>query len=507
MDRWESQIIICDGGLDLSVDALTQGTQLPGSARVLQNYEAALEGGYRRISGFTKVDSNTVTGDSNAPILACFASGGGGFYAVRVNSGDYQVHESTGSGWSQVSSTARNGAVTKARFIEYSLNERVILLTDGANPAWKYNFSSETTINGTGAPTDPTFAAFWKNRLCLIEDDQLYLSAPNDDTVFSGSGAIQINVGDQTVGLKTFRDQLYVFCENRIYKLVGNTSLDFVLQPVTESIGCIDGDTIQEVGGDLIFLAPDGLRSIAGTENIGDVDIALLSRKIQPLVRDLLNRTTITTYSSLPVRKKSQYRLLINDSSINGEVAEGFIGKIDNALQGGLEYQWSTTSGIHAYSAASNYDNGVEVALFGHPTDGYVYQLESGNDFDSTNIQAVYTAPQLTFEDATLRKVLQKATVYTQAEGDSEIQLAVRFDFEDPDVQQPASVTLDTSGSFSKYGTAVYGTDAYSGVEFPVFKKNLIGGGFTAAFRYSSDGGAPHRIDSYQIEFAKKGRR
>ena len=37
----------------------------------------------------------------------------------------------------------------------------------------------------------------------------------------------------------------------------------------TENIGCVDGNTIQEIGGDLVFLAPDGLRTVAGTARIG----------------------------------------------------------------------------------------------------------------------------------------------------------------------------------------------------------------------------------------------
>ena len=125
------------------------------------------------------------------------------------------------------------------------------MLTDGANPAWKYNNSTETLLNSTGAPTAPTFGAYWKARLVLSQDQDIYISTPNDDTVFAGGGAIQINVGDEITGLKVFRDSLFVFCENSIFKLVGNSSADFEIQPVTTSIGCLAGDTIVEVGGDL----------------------------------------------------------------------------------------------------------------------------------------------------------------------------------------------------------------------------------------------------------------
>jgi hypothetical protein len=39
--------------------------------------------------------------------------------------------------------------------------------------------------------------------------------------------------------------------------------------------------------GDIIFLGPDGLRTVAGTERIGDVELGTLSRPVQPLLKIL----------------------------------------------------------------------------------------------------------------------------------------------------------------------------------------------------------------------------
>jgi hypothetical protein len=173
----------------------------------------------------------------------------------------------------------------------------------------------------------------------------------------------------------------------------------------------------------------------------------------------------------------------------------------------GLEYAWSTIVGMRPYCADSFYDSNTERAVFGHASNGYVYLMESGSTFDGTAIEAVYKSPFLGFKDSSLRKVMQKATIYTQFEGSNQINLSLLFDFENPGILQPLSVPLITSGSFPTYGSAVYGTDTYGGVEFPVFKQNLIGSGFTTSFLFSSSGGAAYRIDSYQIVYAQKGRR
>ena len=86
--------------------------------------------------------------------------------------------------------------------------------------------------------------------------EELVFSAPFDEDDFtSGNGAGSIRVDDTITGIKVFRDSLFIFCENRIFKLVGNTSSDFQMIPVTRNIGCLNGDTIQEFAGDLIFLA------------------------------------------------------------------------------------------------------------------------------------------------------------------------------------------------------------------------------------------------------------
>ena len=48
------------GGLITNMSPLQQGLQMPGSARILRNFEPSIEGGYRRIEGFDKFDSNII---------------------------------------------------------------------------------------------------------------------------------------------------------------------------------------------------------------------------------------------------------------------------------------------------------------------------------------------------------------------------------------------------------------------------------------------------------------
>ncbi len=502
-----SQVISCQGGLVESEDVLRQGTELIGTATNLINMEPSLEGGYKRVLGYDKFDSNAVPG--TGPILGVGVALSGVF-AVRKVSTDNQIFYSTGSGWSAALNTAaRTGSVSKARFLSFAFSEPAIIQTDGVNPAWYYNGTTDTLINGTGAPTAPKYALYFKGRVLLApasNTSSVAISAPNAVTDFDGAnGALEINVGDEVVGVASFRDIPYIFCKNSIFKLVGSTTADFQILEVSKNIGCVDGDTIQEVAGDLIFLAPDGFRSVAGTERIGDVELGLFSQQIQPSVRDLVTTYGAGKWCSVYVRKKNQYRALPLDTSAGDDDAEGLLGTYkDNG------YEWAKLKGFPAYVADAAYDGTNECVVFGHYSDGYVYEMEEGNDRDGSAITFNYWTPHLTFGDAEIRKVFHEATMYFKGSGASDVNLDLILDLADPDVLQPATIPFTIDASSVVWGSFVWGASNWTAAApNPKVKELLVGSGFTGQFRFSGShtGKAPFRIDNMQIEVAAKGRR
>ena len=84
----------CTGGLVVNQDPLTQGGQLSGSALRLINYEPALNGGYRRISGY-KNSYGELTGLANSPVLGVHVSADinqGIFGCRKPTSGNNYLH-------------------------------------------------------------------------------------------------------------------------------------------------------------------------------------------------------------------------------------------------------------------------------------------------------------------------------------------------------------------------------------------------------------------------------
>lgn len=402
--------------------------------------------------------------------------------------------------------SAKRDASAKCRFARYNFDgTEKIVMVNGTNAPAIYDDATFTSLDN--APTDVVGANHvvnFKNQLFFSKDSNLSFTAPFTDNDFTAaSGAGTINVGSAITGLIIFREQLIIFSERRISRLVGSTIADFQLQPVTMDTGCIEEDTIQEVGGDIIFLGPDGLRSLATTDKFGDFSIGVISKPVQTETNKLVSQNT--SFASVVIREKSQYRIFGYNANITTDSARGIL-----ATQTEQGIQWAELRGIRAYVADSNYNASTEVVVFGHD-DGYVYQMESGNSFDGANITASFATPFIPVNDPRVRKTFYKMFLYTDPQGSFTADLALKYDFEESDVIQPATITFDNTagaGSLAFYGDALYGTGEYGGTIQRLFDSQLIGSGFVVSLVFSSEStNPPYSLDALTFEYGTYGRR
>ena len=61
---WQTFPVEFKGGLISNLSPLQHGTQAVGSASILQNYEPSLQGGYAKLRGYSKFNSNKRGGPS-----------------------------------------------------------------------------------------------------------------------------------------------------------------------------------------------------------------------------------------------------------------------------------------------------------------------------------------------------------------------------------------------------------------------------------------------------------
>jgi len=405
-------------------------------------------------------------------------------------------------------STSRDGA-TKTRFARYNFTgTEKIAIVDGANVPALYDNTTFTALNDAPSDVDgANFVVNFKNQLFFGKSNLLTFTAPYTDNDFtSAAGSGTISLGAIITGLFVFRQQLIIFTDSSIFQLTGNTSADFQLQPITADIGCIDTDTIQEIGGDVMFLAPDGLRLLSGTERIGDFGLAVVSKLIQKETTDFINSNT--SFASIVIRSKSQYRILGYNTNITQENSQGIIGTQFSG-QGGEIISWAELRGIKAYVADSRLYQNAETIVFGND-DGYLYKMEDGNSFDSLNIETTFATPFLPINDPRVRKTFYKAFLYTDPQGSVSFNMSLKLDFDQLNSIQPARINFDSdTGTVAFYGSATYGSSAvFSNKLLTLFETQLIGSGFTGSIQFESDStDPPFSLDAITLEFDTNTRR
>ena len=534
MARSQPYTVACNGGLVKSVNSIDL-LKTPGVAKTLQNFEVATEGGYRRINGYTKykIDGVTATQPSGTTdtILGVFPYADG----VVVCAGTDIFFSNDGATWLQINKLSANSGDDHTTFIGKSVTARTnqgqcsfalfegatfdygeLIIADGANELFLFRmegtgnlntrtfFTREITVNGTNGVKYITIhdhhliVAGVENNLSTV-----YYSVYNSPDNFTGSGAGSVTISDQIVGIKGFREDLIVFAENSIHKLINiNDSGTIRIDPITENVGCLSGYSIQEIGGDLVFLAPDGIRTVAGTARIGDVELGTVSKAIQPIIVSLARNIDNFTISSLVIREKSQYRLFYTNIGVPNTGQKGIIGTLRPT-----GFEWSETLGLEVTSINSNFNqDGVEVYYHGD-TNGYVYTHDTGDDFDGANIDAKYQTPDYDYGDLGTLKTLHYIKISIAPEGDITPTLRIRYDYDSIDLPQPPDYNL-TVDAPSLFGSATFGSSIFGAGEQPLVRVALQGSGHSNSFRISTnDKKPPYIINGFYIDFIPSGRR
>ena len=657
-DRWQTYAFEFKGGLLSNLSPLQQGIQAPGSARILRNFEPSIDGGYRKVLGYTKFDSDNVptygtprvhgSGQTGTTLVignlfyepaegdSFTISGVTGTYTISTGGVSYNsstkratltlttslasspadkatlsfttnkgligglaiwngtaiaqrnnmLYKSTGSGWTQINvpsygttlvngagqtggtlaidgltevpqvgdtftvagielvytvtalptvtaggatitispnlatSPADNAVVTfltahrtttsKSRFIKYRIGTtEKIASVDGTNYPFIYDGTTYTQLNS--APNDVYAAShvtFFKNQMFFAKGDVVTFTSPytdNDFTTATGSGVI--SVGSAVTGLIVFRDQLIIFSEDKISRLTGNTLADFVLEPITRNIGCVDTDTIQEVAGDIMFLGPDGLRLLSATDRIGDFNLGVVSKTIQKEATDLISNND--SFASVVIKKKSQYRLFGYRTATASNSSPGILGT-QLVGDGGTYFGWAETRGFKAYVADSDYNDKEEMVVFANEL-GYVYEMESGSSFDGANIVATFSTPFVPAGDIRIRKTFYKMFLYTDPRGSVNVSINLKLDFDTEGIIQPDTLSVgNTTGTVGFYGasTAVYGSTVYGNKLTRIFETQTVGSGFSVSIQFVSDSTDPSfSLDAATLEFATHDRR
>tara|TARA_R110000850_G_scaffold16462_1_gene51372 strand:+ start:856 stop:2595 length:1740 start_codon:yes stop_codon:yes gene_type:complete len=566
----------CEGGLVLNRSSFLMD---PGQAIELENFEPDIQGGYRRINGYTKFINQVVpitSSSAEEPLMAAsfnnktLAARGEKIFsssstqlAIRITSstamtgsGSITVDSTTGfasSGtlqiddekftytgvtsnsftgvtratssttaadhitdsfvsidWTEIDTGRTNAKKYHFERFNFDGNEKIVFV-DQVNAPVVFNTSLSATDVTDSSVAGATVVAAYRNHMFYAgkstTPQEVVFSEPlNEDGFNSGSGAGSIKVDDTIVALKVFRNSLFIFCENRIFKLTGSSSSDFVVEPVTRNIGCINSFTVQEFAGDLIFLGPDGLRTIAGTERIGDTELGTISKNIQSIFDK--NIKDSVDFDSIVIPDKTQYRIFFNKSGQAAGLSKGVtcVLKKDG-------FEFSELKGFKTTCTDTFVETGDVISLHGD-IDGFIHRQEIGSTFDGTTIKGKYRGPDMVFGDSGIRKHVQKVIINYRPEGSVDADLIVRYDNEDKNSARPAVYPFSTDNLSASYGVSLYSTTAsatqftYGGGKDPLDRKSVEGSGFSVILKVEDDGESnPYSLKGFQLEYQLGARR
>jgi len=443
---------------------------------------------------YTGVTSTTFTGVTRA--------------ASSTSAAAHAVDDVVSESWTEIDTGRTDAGKYKFERFNFDGNDKIVFV-DGDNAPVVFNTSLSATDVSTSSVVGSKFVASFKNHMFYAgkstTPQEVVFSVPFDDFT-SSSGAGSIKVDDTIVGLKVFRDNLFIFCENRIFNLTGSSSSNFAVVPVTRDIGCINGDTIQEFAGDLIFLGPDGLRTVAATARIGDVELGTITRNIQSIFD--ANIKDAAVFDSVTIPDKTQYRIFFSKEGQGESLTKGVI-----CVMKGDSFEFSEIKGVKPSCTDTFIKTGDVIVLHGSFS-GYVHRQEKGNTFDGTTIFGKYRGPDLGFGDTGIRKHMQKVIVNFKPESSINADLIVRYDNEAFDSARPAVYPLDSSSVAAEYGSATYNLSgaatnfAYGGPSQPLFRQSVEGSGFTVALRVNDNAiTAPYSLKGFQLEYQVGARR
>ena len=533
----QTSLVRLTGGLDTISDRVNL-FQEPGKAIKMVNFEGGIKGGYHRINGYEKYSAVSPDGVGTNPVLAarsyfdgCVAMQGGDVYFSEDSLTWIQVNKDTTDTFVDAATLAGLGALTRNttsaehyRMVEWHNGSefelyfvdtlgtnalgRLVIRDNGGTTEYKYMHAGATEW-GVGNVRTPTTVEMHNERIVVSGDpsfkNEVYYSDLLDPFDFIGGGLI--NIADEIVWCETFRENLIVFGKTLIKAIagLGDPALQNI-ETITSKIGCVAGGSVQEFAGGLIFLAPDGLRTVAGTQRLDDFELGVVTTEVQDEILSIIDRVDASFITSCVVRSRNQYRIFI---SSNSEVVKGLGGVIRGASSdaSGVAMEWNVFQGNSLYDVTSVRNNDSQEVLFQVNADGFVYSHDSGNTFNDTDIVAVFQLADMMLGDPNFRKTLHYVDTYLNIEGLADLSFQILYDEPFSNAPNTEVYGTDVSAGLSLYDLAIYDTDVYDAGKDIVERTPVQGSGKLVSFVFQSNGSsAPFTVQSLNISYFLNGR-
>ena len=401
----------------------------------------------KKRDGYTAVNASAVSANATINSLA----------SLRLSSGtEHEVFGTDNGGiWEDDS-----GVVTASIFsglststpARYSQFLDTLIIADGTNVL--NTWTGAATANISAAATGAKFVETHLNKLFIAgmssATDRVDYSTTGDFNVWTGAGTDQFQVeqndGQDITGLKSYaRNQLIIFKERSMHKLIGYDKPSFNLISADLAVGCISDRTIQNFksstgGGLLIWAYIDGIYVYDGA------NVEKISSYYQ-VTWDNINANRYEFMDSTLDIEKGRYLVsfstgssLTNDTTIAVDLRHPW--RDDNGLHFPV-FPWTVnTQSLHTELNATTNRQRI---VFGASADGIKNRFGTIFSDEGSAIDSYVASPLFGSEDGlrdsnTLKEV---TTAWLNTAGTIDIQTEIK-DSDDWTTQDTVSVLGNT---------------------------------------------------------------
>ena len=277
---------------------------------------------------------------------------------------------------------------------------------------------------------------------------------------------------DEIVALSAHNNHLIIFGKRSVVVYSGATTpSSMTLSDTVSGVGCVDRDTVQATGTDVLFLSQTGLKSFGRTIQEKSMPLSSLSGTI---TKDIIATLTAETDFFRSVYHPEENFYLVTFVSQDLTFCFDVRGTLDNGSYRAT--RWPTTG----FTSYSRKDDGT--LLIGSAQGIGKY---SGYQDNSSSYRFQYTSPELSFGDPAKLKFLKKIRPTIFGGEDSSIFFRWAYDFNSSSAS--ATITL-SSDATSEYNVAQYNIDQFTSGQFLSRNNvNTTGSGGTLAINMESD--------------------
>ena len=278
---------------------------------------------------------------------------------------------------------------------------------------------------------------------------------------------------DEIVGLSAHNGFLIIFGKHSIVAYQGAESpATMRLADTIVGVGCVDRDTIQHTGTDVLFLSYSGLRSFSRTVQQKSMPLQMLSASITRDIIDLLS-SEIESFRSVYSPEFNFYLLTFTGQTttycfdVRGTVENGSFRVT----------RWPSS----VFTAYDRTDDGR--LMIGNTSGLCEYQGYTDN---GQTYRFSYFSPRLTFGDSSRTKMLKKIKPTVIGANSATIQLKWAYDFSES--YRVQDINVSTSQAPALFGVAEFNIGEFSsGVNISRLNANTTGYGNVVTIGLEAD--------------------